>query len=224
MHEEFSTSYEFHDEENLLIGLENVLHTNQEWMISLKKNFLLQKSGFNLVVINNYVFSERFHCIHFSIINFLYQENFTERSSTNNALNFEIFELTLFISSFSLEHSIGSSVFNFHTKLINFIEWIIWLCIRLAAICFCLQMCWLNSLFINVFFFKSELLIWANFDSFFDILFRGCVISNPVWDTENREIYVILFIVDILKCLEYLLSKIRFELVIVFTLNVDDEL
>ena len=85
-------------------------------------------------------------------------------------------------------------------------------------------MCWLNSLFINVFFFKSELLIWANFNSFFDILFRGCVISNPVWDTENREIYVILFIVDILKCLEYLLSKIRFELVIVFTLNVDDEL
>lgn len=33
-----------------------------------------------------------------------------------------------------------------------------------------------------------------------------------------------MFIEDILKCLEYLLSKIRFELVIVFTLNVDDEL
>jgi hypothetical protein len=41
MHEKFSTSNEFHDEENLLICLENVFHTNKEWMISLKKNFLL---------------------------------------------------------------------------------------------------------------------------------------------------------------------------------------
>ena len=138
MHKKLSSSNEFHNEENLLIGLENVLHTNKERMISLKENFLFQKCWFNLIIINNDVFSQRFHSIYFSIISFLNQENFTERTSTNYTFDIEVLELTLFVSGFSLEHSIRSSISYFLAKSINFIKWIIWRLRCSSTICFSL--------------------------------------------------------------------------------------
>lgn len=43
MHEKFATSHEFHDEEDFLLGLEDVLHTNQERMISFLQDLLLKQ-------------------------------------------------------------------------------------------------------------------------------------------------------------------------------------
>jgi len=41
MHKQFATAHKLHYEKNLLFGLENVLHTNQEWMISLLQYLFL---------------------------------------------------------------------------------------------------------------------------------------------------------------------------------------
>ena len=51
MHEELTTSYEFHDEENLLVSLEDVLHTHQKGVISFLQYLFLKQSRLNLVVI-----------------------------------------------------------------------------------------------------------------------------------------------------------------------------
>ena len=58
MHKQLTTSDKFHYEEYFGISLKYVLHTNKEWMISLLQNILLQKCGFNLFIIENYILSE----------------------------------------------------------------------------------------------------------------------------------------------------------------------
>jgi hypothetical protein len=40
MHKELSSSNEPHNEEDLLFCLEDVMHSNQEWVISLHQNLL----------------------------------------------------------------------------------------------------------------------------------------------------------------------------------------
>ena len=41
VHEKLATSDESHDKENLLLGLEHVAHSNEEWVVSLQKDVLL---------------------------------------------------------------------------------------------------------------------------------------------------------------------------------------
>ena len=58
MHEEFTTTDESHDEENLLLSLEHVAHTDKEGVIGLKQDVLFESSRLNLVVLNDHVLSE----------------------------------------------------------------------------------------------------------------------------------------------------------------------
>jgi len=45
MREKLASSDKLHDEEQLIVRLENVIHSYQKWMISLKQNLSLQKRG-----------------------------------------------------------------------------------------------------------------------------------------------------------------------------------
>lgn len=84
MHEEFSSSDESHNEEDLLFSLENVMHANQEWVISLHQNLFFQFSALNLVIIYDDILSQRFHSEDFAGIFFLDQEYFTEATSSDD--------------------------------------------------------------------------------------------------------------------------------------------
>lgn len=42
MREELTATDKTHDEEDLVLSLEDVVHANKEWMISLHQNVLLQ--------------------------------------------------------------------------------------------------------------------------------------------------------------------------------------
>ena len=42
MHEQLSTPYKLHDEEDLEVSLEHVLHTNEERVVSLLQNIFLE--------------------------------------------------------------------------------------------------------------------------------------------------------------------------------------
>jgi hypothetical protein len=42
MHKKLTTPDELHNEKDLLLSLEHILHTYQEWMVSLLKNFFLK--------------------------------------------------------------------------------------------------------------------------------------------------------------------------------------
>jgi hypothetical protein len=58
MHKQFTTSDEPHYEKYLLLSLEHVVHTYQEWVIGLHQYILFELGAFNLIVINNNIFSK----------------------------------------------------------------------------------------------------------------------------------------------------------------------
>jgi hypothetical protein len=57
MHEKFTASNKLHNEEDFLIGLEHIFHTDQKWMISFLQYFLLEQCRLNLVIIEDDVLS-----------------------------------------------------------------------------------------------------------------------------------------------------------------------
>jgi hypothetical protein len=93
MHEELTTSDKLHDEEDLLIGLEDVLHADQEWVIRLQKDLFLKHGGLDLIVVKNDVLSETLHGEDGIITDLLNQEDLTKTSFTNNTDNFEVLKV-----------------------------------------------------------------------------------------------------------------------------------
>jgi hypothetical protein len=65
VHEQLTSSDESHDEEDLLVSLEHIVHTNQEGMISLEQDFFFQLCAFYLVIIDDHILSQRLHGINF---------------------------------------------------------------------------------------------------------------------------------------------------------------
>ena len=63
VHEQLTTTYKSHNEEDLLLCLEDITHSNKERMISLQQDIFLQSSRLDLVILNNDIFSERLHSI-----------------------------------------------------------------------------------------------------------------------------------------------------------------
>ena len=58
MHEQLTTPNEFHDEEDLKVGLEHVFHANKERMVSFLQDLLFKHGALNLIVIQNDILSE----------------------------------------------------------------------------------------------------------------------------------------------------------------------
>ena len=99
VHEQFTSSHESHNEENLLLSLEYVMHSYQEGVISLHKDILLKFSAFDLIVVYNDVLSEWFHSIDIFLALLFNKEDLTEWTTTNDLLNDEILESNFLISS-----------------------------------------------------------------------------------------------------------------------------
>ena len=95
MHKEFTSPHELHDEEDLLLGLEDIAHTHEEGVVSLEQDVLLQLSGLYLVVLEDDVFAEGFHREHFPIGLLLDEEDFTEAAPTNDGDELEVVELNV---------------------------------------------------------------------------------------------------------------------------------
>ena len=121
MHEQLTSSNKLHNEEDLLVCLENVLHTHQEWVISFQQNILLQKCTFDLIVIQNDVLSETLHCVDRLVGDLLHQEHFSKTTSANDTLYLEIFKIDFLLILVSLEHSVGSSLFEFFIPCIDLV-------------------------------------------------------------------------------------------------------
>ena len=119
MHEKFSTSDKLHYEEDFLISLEHIFHTDQKWMISFLQNFLLEQCRLNLVIIENDVLSQRLHGINFATSCFLDEEDFSETAPSNYTLDDKIFEPNIFLILVFREECIRSLFGEFLIKLID---------------------------------------------------------------------------------------------------------
>ncbi len=51
VHEQLAAPNKPHDEENLGLSLEHVVHANKEWVICLHQDFLLEFGALNLVIV-----------------------------------------------------------------------------------------------------------------------------------------------------------------------------
>jgi hypothetical protein len=93
MLKQFATANELHDEVELHISLENILHTNKEWMVGLLKDFFLELGGLHLVVVKNHIFAQRLHCVHVLCSLLLDKEDLAEGTTTDDGLGFEVSKL-----------------------------------------------------------------------------------------------------------------------------------
>jgi len=107
MHEQLAAPDKFHYEKDLLVCLEHVLHTNQEWMVCLLEDFLFQQRGLNLIVIQYDILSEGFHGIDAARVHLLDQEHLSKTSLANHTLDNEIFQLSRLFLWLSLKEGIG---------------------------------------------------------------------------------------------------------------------
>ena len=79
---EFSSFDKSHDEVKLCFWLENVVHWYQERMFYFHENFLFHECWLNLIVLDQKIFSNRFHGINFAIWLLLYEIYFSKTSFT----------------------------------------------------------------------------------------------------------------------------------------------
>jgi len=72
--------------------LEQKVHTDQKWVITLKHDIFLQQSVVNLVILNEDIFPDRLNGVEFLVLFELSQENFSEGTSTDDHQDLEVFE------------------------------------------------------------------------------------------------------------------------------------
>ncbi len=147
-------------------------------MVGLQQYLFFKERRLNLIIIYDNIFSQRFHGVNFSILNFLHKEDFTKTASSNNTFDLEVLQINLFLSFVFHKKSVGSGSLEFIIPLINLIKtcilWLLgWWSWFLSA----------KFLFINIFFLLSKLLIWIDFNTFSDIFFSGSIIFQFVWNT-----------------------------------------
>ena len=122
VHKELTTSNELHDEEDLCVGLEHVLHADQKWVICLEKNIFLEHGGLDLIVVKNDVLSETLHGVNSTITDLLNQEDLTKATFSDNTDDFEVLKVDLGLFLVFLEHSVGSLFGKFTVPLFDFIN------------------------------------------------------------------------------------------------------
>ena len=90
MHEKLAAPDESHNEKDFLLGLENIAHSHQKGVISLQQNVFLQTRRLHLVILNDNIFAERLHGVHFTGSSLLNKENLSEGASANNRFDDEV--------------------------------------------------------------------------------------------------------------------------------------
>lgn len=97
MCEKLTSSDELHHEEQLIVRLEHVIHSDQKRMISLKQNRSLQERGLQHLALQNCIFAQRLHGIVLAIALLLDEEDFAKSSLSNYFLNYEVAEIGLLL-------------------------------------------------------------------------------------------------------------------------------
>ena len=100
MHEQLTTSDEFHDEEDLKICLEYKLHAYKERVIGLLQDIFLKHCGFNLIVLQNNVLSQGLHGINCLSISLLHQKDLSKTTLANNLDDLESVQTCRFLILF----------------------------------------------------------------------------------------------------------------------------
>lgn len=103
VHEKLTTSHKPHDKEYLRLRLEHIAHANKEWMVSLHENLFLKLSALNLIVIEDDIFSERFHSINILRALLLNKEYFTKATSADDLLDYKVLQCHLIITLPSIQ-------------------------------------------------------------------------------------------------------------------------
>ena len=88
--EQLTTSHKSHDEEHFLLRLEDVIHTDQEGVISLHENVLLEFRRLNLVILNDYILAEGLHGVGIVRSTLLDEKHFSEGAATDDRLDNEV--------------------------------------------------------------------------------------------------------------------------------------
>lgn len=81
----------FHQKINSVFVLEHVLHVDNEWVLDCEQDILLQLDVFILLVVNNNVLPDTFHCINSLSIDVLDEVNLSKCSLAYHFFNFEVF-------------------------------------------------------------------------------------------------------------------------------------
>ena len=188
-------------------------------MICFLENILLQHRRFNLIIIQNDIFSQRLHCKHSLCIFLLYKKNFTKTAFSNYFFDFKCIQTRwyfIFLKT-SLENCHCATFHEFGIGLIH---------LRLMNIKrrrWCRNRCLPRLFRINIFCLNSCIFKRLDFSIFLDIsLFRGkfiyTIFNGINWQISLFDIPEVIFYL-----FKYIIPLLRVELIIVLTGNVYDE-
>jgi hypothetical protein len=97
---QLTSTNELHDEEDLVLRLEDIFHSHQEWVMCFHENLLLKEGALQQVVVEKLIFSESLHSIIYWRSFLLDQEYFSKGTFSNCLDNIEISKTDLLIISF----------------------------------------------------------------------------------------------------------------------------
>lgn len=84
MPEQLPSLDELHNEVYAEIILEHILHVHDKWVVNRVQDILLKLDVFKLLIINNYIFPDTFHCEYLFIMDVLNEINFTKGAFANH--------------------------------------------------------------------------------------------------------------------------------------------
>lgn len=96
MTEQLTTLNKVHDKEYSILVLENVIHTDYEWMINCIQDLLLQLKRINIFILEHHVLSDTLHGKELLVSHMLHHEYFTKGTFSNHSNDLEVFELGIF--------------------------------------------------------------------------------------------------------------------------------
>lgn len=91
----FTPLHEGHNEIETELGLEQVVHSNKERMITRKQDIFLQLGIIDLVILEQHILSDGFNSIENLVLFELGQIDLTKSTSAKYHLQFEIFKLDI---------------------------------------------------------------------------------------------------------------------------------
>lgn len=92
MAEELTSFDKFHKEVDTELILEDIFHINQEWVINLPQNIFFKLNIFHLLILENYVFSDALHSVHFFGLVVFNQEYLAKSALADHFYNIEVLE------------------------------------------------------------------------------------------------------------------------------------
>ena len=222
VHEELATSDELHDKVELGVGLEHVLHADEEGVVRLLQDLLLEHRRLDLVVVEDHVLAQGLHGVDIISAFLLHEEHLSKRALADNRLAHEVLEGTyLFLL---VSHEQGRTAFLAELAVL-LVDLKVGLRVHAAGYeLLRLLLRFARSLRVDVLLLQAMFSLGHDNIAFSYIAFLGVPLLQTIVDAVDWAVAAGALPDDVLDGVEDLGAVVRLEHVVVLVVHVHHEL